>query len=438
MKDLLLKNFIRISNIPRESGKEKDIANFFVKIAKDNNLYYYKDDYNNVLIKKRGNIKEPSIGIQAHLDMVCEKEEWSNHKFDSDPIEVIVDKDVVKANGTSLGADQGVGLAIMLTLIEDKKLISPDIEFIFTVEEETNFNGAAMFPYHLLTTKRIINLDSCNDNVVYIGSEADIANVYTFNINYIKNELPTYRMEMTIPYGGNSGEYIKESKNNVIYKTFEILKHKDIKIISVCGGKNEDDIANNCVIEFATEDNLDDILLNEKGCKISKIDKAYSLDSKDSNTLINNILLMESGFIKDTGVSANLGYIETNDSQIRFYYLMRSTDENNLNNYNNYINSKIIELELEEMYSDDCFLISPNSKLLKRYKEVYKEMYNEEVKEEICTGGIECAIIANKIVGLDIISIGAGVNYFHTSKEETYLSSWEKIYKIILNMLQDI
>ncbi len=435
MEELLLKNFIRISNIPRESGNEKNIADFFVNIAKSNNLYYHRDNNNNILIKKNGKLSSPPIGIQAHLDMVCEKKDNSNHDFSKDPIEVVVNEDVVMAKDTSLGADQGVGLAIMLTLIEDNELISPDIEFIFTVEEETTFKGAITFPYKLLTTKRIINLDSCNDEVVYIGAEADIANEYSYSLNYIQNDLPAYLLEMTTLYGGNSGEYINDSKNNAIYKTFEILKNKNIQIISVVGGKNEDDIANKCIIEFSTAENIDDITLNECNCTVTKINKPYSLSIYDTKELINNILLMKSGFVGCNGISANLGYIETTDKEIKFYYLMRSKNDYELNCFNKFINSKIHNLKCEEMYKDKSFIIPKDSKLLKKYKELYKTLFNKEVKEEICTGGIECTVIFNKIKDLDIISIGSNINYFHTTNEETYISSWIKTYEILLKML---
>lgn len=145
MREKLIHNFFRISNIPRESGHEDQIANFFVDIAKRNNLYYYKDENNNVLIKKKGTRDTDPIGLQAHLDMVCVKEKESLHDFSKDPIEVIIAGDKVTANGTTLGADQGVGLTMMLTLMEDKKLKLPDLEFIFTVEEETTFKGALHF-----------------------------------------------------------------------------------------------------------------------------------------------------------------------------------------------------------------------------------------------------------------------------------------------------
>ena len=147
MREILLNNFLKISSIPRKSGCEEKIADFFCNIAIKNNLYFYKDDNNNVLIKKKGNIDSEPIAFQAHLDMVCVKTEESNHDFDKDGIKVLIDGDIVTANDTSLGADQGIGLSIMLALMEDRNLKHPDLEFLFTTEEETTFNGVVNFPY---------------------------------------------------------------------------------------------------------------------------------------------------------------------------------------------------------------------------------------------------------------------------------------------------
>ena len=160
MKETLINNFLRISKIPRESGHEEKIAEFFVNVAKKNNLHYFKDKYNNVLIKKKGSIDSEPIALQAHLDMVCVKSKDSKHDFSKDGIEVIVDGDEVTAKDTSLGADQGVGLAMMLTIIENKDLKYPDLEFLFTTEEETTFNGAVTFPYSKVESKRIINFNA--------------------------------------------------------------------------------------------------------------------------------------------------------------------------------------------------------------------------------------------------------------------------------------
>ena len=181
MKETLINNFLRISKIPRKSGYEEKIADFFVNVAKENNLYYFKDANNNVLIKKKGNNNSKPVALQSHLDMVCVKSKDSNHDFANDGIEVIIVDDKVTAKDTSLGADQGVGLSMMLTIMEDNTLKHPDLEFLFTTEEETTFNGVVNFPYSQIESKRLINLDNSKNNSVFIGADGDICNEYTYN-----------------------------------------------------------------------------------------------------------------------------------------------------------------------------------------------------------------------------------------------------------------
>ncbi len=205
-KEELINNFLRISKIPRRSGHEEKIANFFINVAKENSLYYFKDENNNVLIKKKGNKNSPPVALQAHLDMVCAKAKDSNHDFEKNAIEVIIAGNKVTAKDTTLGADQGVGLAMMLTIMEDKNLNHPDIEFILTTEEETTFNGAVTFPYTMVDSKRLINLDNSKDDVVFIGSDGDILNDYSYKGTLVENNLPSYKIKIDGFPGGNSGD----------------------------------------------------------------------------------------------------------------------------------------------------------------------------------------------------------------------------------------
>lgn len=149
-----LELFYKTSQIPRKSGKEKKFAVFLEMFAKENNLEHYRDESNNVLIKKHGNKEnnEPVI-LRAHIDMVCVKRENSNHNFDIDPIEIIKNGDVISARDTSLGADQGIGLVIMLLILENSKMKHPDLECLFTTEEETTFYGTVSFDYSKLRGK---------------------------------------------------------------------------------------------------------------------------------------------------------------------------------------------------------------------------------------------------------------------------------------------
>ena len=155
--DRFLELFYKISQIPRKSGKEERFADFLEMFAKENNLKCYRDKSNNVLIKKCGNKKDnETVILQAHMDMVCVKNANSNHNFDIDPIKIIKNGDVISAKDTSLGADQGIGIAIMLLILESSKIKHPDLECLFTTEEETTFNGAINFDYSKLNKDELI------------------------------------------------------------------------------------------------------------------------------------------------------------------------------------------------------------------------------------------------------------------------------------------
>ncbi len=435
MRETLINNFLRISKIPRESGHEEKIANFFVNVAMANNLYYFKDENNNVLIKKKGNINAESIALQAHLDMVCVKTSDSKHDFSTDGIEVIIDGDVVTAKDTSLGADQGVGLAMMLTILEDKNLRHPNLEFIFTTEEETTFNGAVTFPYSRIESKRLINLDNDKDNTVLIGADGDICNEYCFNAKFIQNNLPSYKVLIDGFPSGNSGVNINLSVNNAITTIATILKDKNIFLKSINGGTSENDLANFCEIIINTELNVEELF---KGidAKIIKLDNRLSFSKQDTEKIINQILELKNGYIFNKESSANLGLIKTINNEVKIYYVFRSMSENELERIN--MNSQKLNngFKVMEIYRDFIWKLNRDSALFKKYKNLYFGEYSEVLREEIGHGGIECSAIKKRIDGLDIISIGSLIENIHTVNEVTYISSWMKTYNLLIKFLE--
>lgn len=430
MRDKLIENFLRISRIPRKSGSEKQISDFFVNVAKNNNLYYYQDENYNLLIKKKGNILGDTIAFQAHLDMVCVKKEDSTHNFDKDPIDVVITGDKVTAKDTSLGADQGVGLAIMLTLIEDDSIIHPDLEFMFTVEEETTFKGAITFPYDKVSSKKIINLDYCRDDSIAIGSSGDIANEYVLYGILSKKNLPSYKIIINGIDGGNSGEYIEKSSKNAITSIAKLLSDKEIYLKSINGGTYENDIATSCEVILQTSLNIK-ALLNDNNITIEEIsnDESYSLE--DSRNIINKILELKSGYLSNTS-SGNLGIIRTDNNKVIMTYLYRSYDSKELEEFFNKSNNSI---SINNLYSDEVWFLNKDIELFNKYRNTYYEMYNEYPKEIIVQGGLEIASIDKRIKNLEIISIGANMSDIHTVNENTYISSWEKIYSILINLL---
>lgn len=434
MKDTLINNFLRISKIPRMSGNEKQISDFFVEVAKNNNLEYYQDENNNLLIKKKGNITGDTIALQAHLDMVCVKKEGSSHDFYTSGIDVVINGDEVTSKDTSLGADQGVGLALMLTLIEDNKLNHPNLEFLFTVEEETTFKGAITFPYDKVSSRKMINLDYCMDNAIVVASAGDKVDEYIYEGKLNKKDLDSYKLTIKGLSGGNSGENIEASGHNAIITLINSLSDKDIYIKSINGGTFENDIATNC--EIVLQSDLDLISeFSNSSIKVEKIDDDKSFSLEDTKNIINQILELKSGFISKTA-SGNLGMIKTIDNKIVITYLYRSTNEEELNSFYDNINNEKYNFRINKLYDDRIWKLNKNSYMYNKYKEVYNNLFHDNPIEIIAQGGLEIASIQKRIDGLDIISIGANMENIHTVDEITYISSWEKLYDIIINLLK--
>ena len=431
MRDTLINNFLRISSIPRSSGNEKQISDFFVEIAKKNNLEYYQDENYNLIIKKKGNIEGDSIAFQVHLDMVCKKRENSNHDFNTDGIDVIINGDEVTAKDTSLGADQGVGLAIMLTLMEEKSIKHPDLEFLFTVEEETTFKGVITFPYDRVESKKMINLDYGIDNAVVVASVGDIVNEYTYEGQLSKKEMKSYKLTLDGLLGGNSGDYIDRSRDNAITLLVSKLIDKEVYLTSINGGTFENDVAVSCEIVLQTND----ILFNKLGnsnFKIEQVENDESFSFEDTKNIFNQILDLKSGHITEDS-SGNLGLIRTIGNKVMIKYLYRSTKEEDLESFSN--SESIFNVNM--LYDDHIWKIKDNSFMLKKYKEVYYKLFNEYPIEVIGQGGMEITSFQEAIDGMDIISIGANMTNIHTVDEITYISSWEKIYNIVINMIKD-
>ena len=430
MRDVLINNFLRISKIPRMSGNEKRISDFFVDVAKNNNLYYYQDENYNVLIKKKGNRVGDSIAFQAHLDMVCVKKNDSSHNFLTDGIEVVINDDEVTAKDTSLGADQGVGLALMLTLIEDNTINHPDLEFLFTVEEETTFKGAVSFPYDKVSSKKMINLDYCMDNAIIVAAAGDVVNEYIYEGSLSKKDLNSYKLIVEGLDGGNSGENIENSENNAINTLVNNLLNKKVYLKSINGGTFENDIATSCEVILQTElDLLSDF--NNSNIEVELIENDESFSIEDTHNIFNQILELKSGYISKTA-SGNLGMIKTNDNKVVMTYLYRTTDEEELDNFSN---NKKDCFSINRLYRDRIWKLDNNSVMFKNYKETYQKLFQKNPVEVIAQGGLEIASIQKRIEGLDIISIGANMKNIHTVNEITYISSWEKLYNIIISFL---
>ncbi|MBR0426797.1 MAG: M20/M25/M40 family metallo-hydrolase [Clostridia bacterium] len=447
-----LELFYKISGIPRESGREEKFADFLESFAKEHNLYCFRDKNNNVLIKKQGNKQNnETVIFQAHMDMVCVKCENSKHNFETDPIEIVRNGDIISAKDTSLGADQGIGLAIMLLLLESDEIVHPNLECMFTTEEETTFNGAVNFDYSKLSGKKLINLDHYKDNTIVIGCSAEICNKYTFEGTLESNDLSTYEIYLTDIKGGNSRVEIERCEKNAITQIAKIIQmlqtQDEVYICSIDGGKSEGDIATSCRCIIKTK--IDDIenrinCLNIDGkVQICKAENRLSFSLQDSKKIILEIISLNQGIIMKENnnilVSGNIGIIKTVGNKVYITGIMQSLDKEKLENYNkenirisnnnNYIS--------EEVYQDSAWIPNEKSKLLEDYRRAYYRINGSFPTTEVAYGGLECCTIAKRIKDMDMISIGSNIEGFHSVNEKMYISSCEKTIKTLLDYLKN-
>ena len=232
---------------------------------------------------------------------------------------------------------------------------------------------------------------------------------------------------------GNSGVEIELSKNNAIYELAKLLKDKEVLISSINGGVFENDIASSCSAIIHTDFDIES--LASENIIIEKVNYNTSFTLEDSKNIINEILELKSGYLSDRS-SANLGKICTSNDTVNISYLIRSIDLDELNTINKKSKNIDNNFIVNEIYIDSIWQKKSSSMLLDKFKEIYYDLYGEYPIEDICHGGTECSVLNKNICDAEIISIGANMNHIHTIKEETFISSWEKEYQLLVKLLE--
>lgn len=463
MNNKCLDIFYEITKIPRKSGEESKIADYLENFAHERNLECYRDKYNNVLIKKeKQNTKNNDVLIlQAHSDMVCVKTEESKCDFQDNTIEIIKEGDVIRAKDTSLGADDGIGVAFILTILDSKDIKHPNLECLFTTEEETTFNGAINFDYSKLKGEKIVNFDHCQDNSLVIGCDGDIANEYILQGKFVENNFKQYKIRISNLKGGHSGIEINKNRANAIVMMAQILKElqnfSEICINDINGGTSAENIPEYCECQINTEIDIEIIkkqidkylsintFVNENPKieveQVQKSERAFSIE--DTKNLINEILIFEKGILTYRNnkimTSESVGMISCKDNRINIKAILRSSDKKEIERYNKEkdIISEEYKFEKEEMYIDVIWLPKENSELKNKYKEAYIKVNNTIPKIEVGSHAVtECNVFFKNIPQADIISIGTIIENFHTVNERIYVSSCEKVLNTIIEFLK--
>jgi dipeptidase D len=472
---LLWKHFDEIRKIPHCSKHEEEIREYIINFAEKQEIKYKKDKTGNVVLYKPaspGFEKKPTIILQGHMDMVCEKNSDIKHDFTKDPIKIKIDKDILKAEGTTLGADNGIGVATSLAILEDTNLKHGRIEALFTIDEETGLTGAFSLEKDMLKGKTMLNLDSEDFGVITVGcaggGESKIKlpiKTITTNENLNNIKIKIYGLR-----GGHSGVDANEQRGNAIKILARLLwniskKHK-INIIDFKGGDKHNAIPREAFAEISVKksemnqikkellDIKKDILEEIKpidpnfDLKIENNSKSNNaLDDKSTASLLNLIHGLPHGVDKMSydidglvETSTNLATIEIKDQNVIIGLSSRSSISSELQNLRDRIKaiSLLAGAEVTEDQPYPGWKPNLDSNILKISKKIFKDMYNKEPVVEAIHAGLECGIIGEKFPGMDMISIGPTIKYPHSPEEQVYISTVDKFYNFLIEIIKSV
>ncbi|WP_406661287.1 aminoacyl-histidine dipeptidase [Methanolobus sp. ZRKC3] len=470
----ILEIFASINSIPRCSGHEGKIANWLKEWAVSNGLSVKFDTVNNILITVPGSPgckKLPAIVLQGHMDMVCEKVPDSDHDFSKDPIAHVIDGDWLKADGTSLGADNGIALAIALRLATDKDLRHPPLELLFTVDEETGLTGANELTGDFISGKILLNLDSEDEGIFIIGCAGGLNTNILLPLEYepIPEDQIVCRLLVDGLTGGHSGVDIHEKRGNankILAKTLlALLNEYDIKLLDIKGGSAHNAIPRHAEALVALSfDSYDDTLSlvrkmeGAEAAEYSECDPMLSItlsldDSSGSDQSLNGDmskraidLLMElphgvigmssdvSGLVE---TSSNLATVGIEDGKLMIVMSQRSSVSSELEMISAKIKSMADAAGATVTHEGGYSAWQPDttSELLERCKRVYTDMFSKEADIEVIHAGLECAVIGSKFPEMDMISFGPTIKNPHSPDERLYIPSILDVWNFLVGLL---
>lgn len=472
---ILWKQFDEIRKIPRCSKREGKIREYLLNFAEKKGFESETDDAGNVVIKKpadSGMEDKTTVVLQGHMDMVCEKNRDVEHDFSKDPIPLKKKDDILTADGTSLGADNGVGLATALSILEDEKLKLGPIEALFTVDEETGLTGAFSLGEDMLTGEKMLNLDSEDFGIITVGCAGGGNSEIKLPIKKepIEDKLKTFNIKVTGLKGGHSGIEINKQRGNAIKIIARLLwkanqKHT-IQITEIKGGDKHNAIPREAqsTVSIPKEEKeklLENIKQEKEDIKkeLEKVDPDLkiktektetpekTLEKETQNKILNllhglphGVERMNDDIPELVETSTNLAKITMEEEKANILLSSRSSIMTALEDLRDKIRSisELTGAEIEEEEPYPGWKPDLDSDLLKLSKKVYKNMFGEEPKVEAIHAGLECGIIGEKYPGMEMISIGPTIEHPHSPDEIVKINTVKETYKYVVEILKNI
>lgn len=466
----VLKFFADITDIPRCSKNEEEISNYLKQWALDRKLEVIQDDVNNIIIKKpatEGYEDEPTTILQGHMDMVCGAVKGHEHNFCSDPIEAVVEGDRIIAKNTTLGADDGIAVAMMLAIL-DGDYPHPALECLITVDEETNMTGAHNVEGKHLKGRRLINIDSEEEGIITVGCAGGLVNNVIFNKEFEETDKATFlKVELAGLRGGHSGSDIHEARGNAILLLARILKmayeDHDFDIADLHGGTRPNVIPQDAEAVIALSGSeVDGVVkaLNEAAdiikseyiatdpdaqLTIKEVPSQKVLSRAVSEGVINYLVTAPNGVNtfskKIEGLvesSTNIGAAISSEDSFAFSSQIRSDVE-----------TKILEIAMknrtaaeanggvfEKLSAYKPWEYAEESPLRDKAVKIWKDLTGEEPTVEMIHAGLECGILQDSIGKMDMISIGPDMDGVHAPGENLSIQSTERVFDYLLKLLE--
>lgn len=437
--------FEEIMNIPRESGKEEKIAKYIIDYAKENNIEYHLGKYNTVFLRKNNNSNKTII-LQAHSDMVCVS--TNNYDFDNNGIPFYVDGDYYKSKCTSLGADDGIGVAIILAILQEDENM-PNIEVMITTQEETTMLGAMNFDYSLVTGKALISLDGIKEADIESSSAGMCSMTLNKKISYCENKKNTYKLSIKGLIGGHSGDDIDKNRCNAIKLIIDILNKIGInKIAEINIGKRDNVIPSEGYVIFSSEHVLDDLMNSIKNIdiKLGEEDSKFEYDIEllenkkcieESQDVINLLADLKNGLLEiysNDGfplLSANIGKVSNEDNSITIKYSIRSSDELKeeelINETKTIADKHGFEFVIDSQ--KPFFPFKKNSNIREILAKSYKDLFGKDTTVKKIHACMEGGILSSNISNLDICTIAPTIENCHSVNENVSISSTNRVYE---------
>lgn len=460
-----LQFFEEFSKIPRGSGNTKKIADYLVAFATERKLEVIRDESDNVIIRKpatSGYEDHPGVIIQGHTDIVALKEPDCPIDMEKEGLQLYRDGDYLKARGTTLGADDGVAMAYAMAILDSDDLSHPELEAVFTSDEEIGLIGATALDTNVLRGKMLINIDSDEEGIFTAGcagggridihltgkAKTHIGQIYTLRVGGFK--------------GGHSGVEIHKNRANSIKFAAEILSKLDgVRIGKMVGGSADNAIPGDAIVLFTTKSSIfeiSDVINNAKeALPEGETDAAFKVDMKlfsaklysveDSANIISLLTEMPNGVVRMSEdieglveTSLNMGIINISDKSVELTISVRSAV--------GVEKAKLIN-DIKEIAARHGATVGvrgeypaweyrKESRLRDVMCRVYKDMYEKDATVVTIHAGLECGIFSDKMDGLDCVSIGPDNHDIHTPEERLSLSSFNRVYEYIINVLKNL